>query len=275
MILYRFGTFAGVGVVVPLAVEYLVVGGDGSGASSAGNLRSAGGGGGGGQVSAGTETNVSLGTPYTVTVGAGGSDVGGFGTCADLPTSGSASVFFVTSAGGSQGRKPDCSDNPQNVVIGGGGSASGNTVKAGSVGSLYSGGDAFANNGPYNASGGGGGAGGNGGNASLGTSGLGGVGVASSITGSSVTYGTGGNGGVTQSAGSAGGLNTGKGGGGSGVDSFADGGSGGSGIVIIRIPNAYTATFSAGTNTLSTAVSGFNIYSCTSTGTRTVTFTAA
>jgi hypothetical protein len=52
-------------------------------------------------------------------------------------------------------------------------------------------------------------------------------------------------------------------------------GSGGSGVVIIKIPDTLTATFSAGvTSSLSTAVSGFKIYTVTATSTtsETVTF---
>lgn len=80
-------------------------------------------------------------------------------------------------------------------------------------------------------------------------------------------------------------ANTGGGGGGGGGGISADtnifpspgsfyslAGSGGSGIIILRIPSNFTATFSSGvTNTLSTAVSGFKIYRCTA-GSGTVTF---
>jgi len=50
------------------------------------------------------------------------------------------------------------------------------------------------------------------------------------------------------------------------------GGTGGSGIVILRVPNIYSATFSGGlTSSLSTAVTGYNTYTVTA-GTGTVTF---
>jgi hypothetical protein len=43
-------------------------------------------------------------------------------------------------------------------------------------------------------------------------------------------------------------------------------------VVILKVPNTHTATFTAGlTSSLSTAVAGFNIYSITA-GTGTVTF---
>jgi hypothetical protein len=54
----------------------------------------------------------------------------------------------------------------------------------------------------------------------------------------------------------------------------ATGGNGGSGVVIIKIPDLFTATFSGGvTSSLSTA-GGFNIYTVTATSTtsETVTF---
>jgi hypothetical protein len=54
-----------------------------------------------------------------------------------------------------------------------------------------------------------------------------------------------------------------------------NGAAGGSGVVIIKIPSARTATFSGGvTSSLSTAVSGFKIYTVTATSTtsETVTF---
>jgi hypothetical protein len=64
----------------------------------------------------------------------------------------------------------------------------------------------------------------------------------------------------------AGTTNTGGGGG-------APDTAGGSGIVILRIPNLYTATFSAGltVTTSNTAVTGYRVYSVTA-GTGTVTF---
>jgi hypothetical protein len=58
----------------------------------------------------------------------------------------------------------------------------------------------------------------------------------------------------------------------------AAGGSGGSGVVILKVPNTHTATFSGGvTSSVSTAVSGYNIYTVTATSTtsETVTFNLA
>jgi hypothetical protein len=76
------------------------------------------------------------------------------------------------------------------------------------------------------------------------------------------------------SAGVAGTVNTGGGGGGAVTTNVA--GAGGSGIVILRIPSVYTATFSAGLTATAntTAVIGSRIYSITA-GTGTVTFSLA
>jgi hypothetical protein len=60
-----------------------------------------------------------------------------------------------------------------------------------------------------------------------------------------------------------------------GVSTSTTGGSGGSGVVIIKVPDTITATFSGGvTSSVSTAVSGFKIYTVTATSTtsETVTF---
>lgn len=89
-------------------------------------------------------------------------------------------------------------------------------------------------------------------------------------------YGGGGGAGGAGSgvAGTAGTANYGGGGGG-GSGTNGNGGAGGSGVVIIKIPNTQTATFSGGvTSSLSTAVSGYKIYTVTATSTtsETVTF---
>jgi hypothetical protein len=66
-------------------------------------------------------------------------------------------------------------------------------------------------------------------------------------------------------------VNTGGGGGGSGDNSVL-GAAGGSGIVILRVPTAYSATFSGGlTTSLSNSVTGYKTYTVTA-GTGTVTF---
>ena len=57
-----------------------------------------------------------------------------------------------------------------------------------------------------------------------------------------------------------------------GASGTTQAGAGGSGIVLLRIPNYLTATFTAGlTTSLITSVTGYNVYSVTA-GTGTVTF---
>ena len=263
------------------SAEYLVVAGGGGGGWEVG------GGGGAGGLLANTLT-AAIGTAYTVTVGAGGAGAtgrpGGSG--------GFASVFGAISATG--GGKGGNNDSDQTNGGSGGGAGEGPSTTPGIAGQGTAGGSADDGTG---ASGGGGGAGFAGGNGG-GSGGVGGNGASSSITGTPTTYAGGGGGGRFGGGGSAGGsggggtgaiaagaggdgtANTGGGGGGSSSTNFAPiqrypGGSGGSGIVIIKIPDTRTATFSAGvTSSLSTAVSGFKVYTVTQTTTtsETVTF---
>ena len=197
---------------------------------------------------------------------------------------------------------------------GGGASGYGNYGTGGLVGSGTTGqgnnGGGPASN-PNYAGAGGGGAGGVGVDASgalvsYDTGGDGGPGVSNDINGTAVIYaagggggtytnttvaaqgkggsnGTGGRGGFRQAAGQyaerIGSTPGSGGGGGGGYDSVADeldGGAGADGVVIIRIPDSYTATFSAGVTFTSTAVPADNttIYECTA-GTGTVTFALA
>jgi hypothetical protein len=131
-----------------------------------------------------------------------------------------------------------------------------------------------------------------------GNGGPGGSGLASSITGSPVTRGGGGGGGSredqgpggsggpggggswnNQAAGGAGGTNQGAGGGpatGSNQGQFP-GGNGGSGIVVVKIPTTYTATFSPGVTQSPSSTPTHNIYTVTATSDsgQTVTFTEA
>ena len=125
----------------------------------------------------------------------------------------------------------------------------------------------------------------------------GGPGLSSTITGSAVTRaggggggshgGSAGNGGPGGSGGggrggdgpagsagkTAGTANTGGGGGGAGGTSGSDTGmAGGSGLVVIRIPNTHTATFSAGVTQTMSTVGTDRVYTVTA-GTGTVTFT--
>jgi hypothetical protein len=53
------------------------------------------------------------------------------------------------------------------------------------------------------------------------------------------------------------------------------GAAGGSGVVIIKVPSTYTATFSGGVTSSLTTSGGFNIYTVTATSTTSETVTFA
>jgi len=260
---YYYHTFVASGTFTPtsnITADYLVVaGGGGGGVGDNSNQAQGGGGGGagglrctvtatGGGGSLESALSLTASTNYTVTVGAGGAS----------STSGSNSVFSsITSTGGGAGAGNNT--NGSTGGSGGGGGAGTNNNQSGGTGTAnqgYNGG-----NGRNNAkSGGGGGAGQAGENASSitgrgpdngnGCGGNGGNGVATSISGTSVTYaggggggslyvgGTGGTGGGgaggASSTPTAGTANTGGGGGGSAYSAIANGGAGGSGLVIVR-----------------------------------------
>jgi hypothetical protein len=249
---YWYHTFLSSGTFTPqkaMSCDYLVVAGGGGGGGGMGGGGGAGGlrstvtaTGGGGSLE--TALTLDLDTAYTVTVGAGGASTGTYSS-----TSGSNSVFStITSTGGGAGGGYGSNGN-----TGGSGGGGGATATAGGSGTANQG---FAGFSAVGTGGGGGGGAGQAGNAgSSGKGGIGGNGVATSISGSSVTYGGGGGGGSTSGqtgadGGSGGGgrgadgnasnntagtANTGGGGGG-GASGSSDrpGQSGGSGIVIVR-----------------------------------------
>jgi hypothetical protein len=260
---YWYHTFYSSGTFTPtqaLTADYLVVAGGGAGGTYFGGGGGAGGlrctitatGGGGSLESALSLTAQS----YTVTVGAGGA-----GSNSVAASSGSNSVFStITATGGGAGGA--FNSNPSTGGSGGGGStnsSSGQNGGAGTANQGYAGGNATWD-GTNRSTAGGGGAGAVGSANSGASGGNGGAGVATSITGSSVTYAAGG-GGCAYSSGSgqgsggssiggnggtrstpaptSGATNTGSGGGGAADGPSASpggyaGGSGGSGIVIVR-----------------------------------------
>lgn len=225
-----YNPFAVLASGAPATVEYLVVAGGAGGGSSADN-GDAGAGGAGGLLT-GTDLSVTAGTTYTITVGAGGAinNAGGASSIGALVTTVGGGI------GGSRG------GNGASGGSGGGVGYLGASGGAGTSGQGYAGSSTWA--------GYGGGAGG------VGTSSAPGPGVASTITGSSVTYARGGN--YTDTSVPA---NSGYGGtGGSGHTA------GGSGVVIIRYPsNARPAT---ATGTVATiVVPGYYVYKFTGSGT--------
>jgi hypothetical protein len=271
---------------IPYSVDFLVVAGGGAGGSS--GAVGGGGGAGGYRNSYSTETSggggsseaslsFSGGVVYTITVGAGGS--GGQGTGGGANGSNSSisgtGISTITSTGGGGGGAVSTGNGYSGGS--GGGSSGDSSVSAGGSGTAnqgYNGGFQSGGNGGYGASGGGG-AGAVGGNSSgSGTSliaGNGGNGLASSITGSSITRGGGGGGGDNQggnfgTGGTGGGgrgssnyltddavagtANTGGGGGGSNAGVTQK--SGGSGVVILRMPTANYSGTTTGSPTVTT-----------------------
>ena len=244
------------------SIRYLVVaGGGGAGASD-------GGGGGAGGLLAGNITGVTVGTTFSVTVGAGGSGSNSTGTSGSNSTLTTITTALGGGAGGGGG----------NGSSGGSGGGSGNGGSGGTGGSGTSGqgnvgGNAVAQTDLDYPGGGGGGAGGVGSDGVTNAAGDGGVGIYSDINGAGTYYGGGGGGaifnvGTAGTGGTGGGGNGGSnfggatggngtagtgGGAGGGAGSGAPGGNGGSGVVVLSVPTAnYSGTIS-GTVTVTTS----------------------
>lgn len=251
----------------PYTASYLAVAGGGGGGFPAG-----GGGGAGGLLT--STASLTVGTVYTITVGAGGN--GGLVATSTLPTNGSNSVISstgltVTAVGGGYGGSGGISTGVG--ASGGSGGGAGNnggsaSGAAGTSGQGFAGGNNIGAV-PY-PTGGGGGASAVGANAAGSASGAGGAGTASSITGTSVTYAGGGGGagtaqGASAGAGGAGGggagggagtagtVNTGGGGGGASNAGAFNGGNGGSGIVILSVATAFYSGVTTGSPTVTTS----------------------
>ena len=260
------GVVASAGGIIPLSVNYLVIGGGGGGRrSTSGSTRYGGGGGAGGYRStyapvpgtgSGNNNNgigppafiANAGNEYVVTVGAGGA----------VNAAGSASVFNnVTSLGGGGV-----------AVAGVHGSGAGQSINstgrgAGTAGQGFDGG--FGNYGTTAFDRYGGGGGGSYASGTLMAAAAGGTGIQSVINAIQYVPRAGGGGGARATSpggnpGSGGAgrgsgattvppgdglVNTGSGGGGS-YYLFTTGGAGGSGVVIMRYPKEYTISWSAG-----------------------------
>jgi hypothetical protein len=250
--------------------SYLIVAGGGAGGQGQVGVAGLGGGGGAGGLLSGT-TSLSVGTTYTVTVGAGGA--GQSDQTGKTGNNGSnSSITGLTAAiggGGGQGGSLTSSPGGSGGSGGGAGSYSTNTAYGtGTSGQGYNGGSAVPGN---NAGGGGGGSSAVGGNGLSGSSGSGsgGAGTASSITGSSVTYaggggaatgdgpagsgGSGGGGAGGTASGTSGSTNLGGGGGGCQGQSSGSSGNGGSGVVILSVPTANYSGTTTGSPTISTS----------------------
>ena len=284
---YVYHTFTSSGTFTPLVpitnARVLVVGG-----GAAGGTAYYGGGGGAGAV---VQTNLSITTVQTVTVGSGGS-----GSSAGVGHSGTASSFGSLSAIGGGGGGTSGYAGGSGASGGGAGARSGNAGQ-GVPGAGFQGG---AGTGSYTA-GGGGGFTSVGGSGTEFTGGSGGTGITVTLFTKTYSVAGGGGGGVTPGGsqtpgyGSFGGgnggstgtgataptaalANSGSGGGGCGGDPIgtALGGDGGSGIVVVAYPLTalaihssmnidFTNTFSAG-NTMTKGIyftSGTSPYSVT------------
>lgn len=241
------------------SVEALVVAGGGAGGAG-------GGAGGGGGVIYNPVVSITLGTSYTVIVGAGGT-VGANGDIAGANGSNSSALGLTAIGGGGGGA---LSGVPSNGGSGGGGNRSNLAGGRGTAGQGYAGGTGAQNSGlVWTVGGGGGGAGGVGqaGNSKgIDLPGDGGIGLPFSISGTLQYYGGGGGGGTQAGSqnGGRGGLggggdgaqgafpaeggngtpNTGGGGGSAneGGSVYGRSGGGGSGVVIIRYPLPVRAT---------------------------------
>jgi hypothetical protein len=252
--------------------QYLVIAGGGAGG---GNI-SGGGGGAGGYLTGTTTANA--GSTVTVTVGGGGSavtsGVGNNGT--------NSSITGVTAAVGGGGGSGTGNGISGGSGGGGGGGYSSTYTTFGGVatsGQGSSGGGTIQGNNYYQ-SGGGGGAGAGGGTALVTDMGAGGTGLASAITGTSVTRAGGGGGGNIYAPGGAGGAGGGgaggtgsggtagtanTGGGGGGRANGGTSGAGGSGVVILSIPTVDYSGTTTGSPTVTTSGSN-TILTFTSSG---------
>lgn len=260
------GTYVHGGAVADL-MDFMVVAGGGSGGFSSSTWYGAGGGGGlrtsygslsGGGSSPEGKVILNAGT-YTVTVGAGGfSNSGGVSVNGNNSSIAGPSLSTITSlgggGGGSTGQSPLVSGQGKSGGSGGGAveSRSGGN---GTIGQGFAGGSTNNNS----AGGGGGGAGAAGANStSTSAGGAGGDGLQVSISGTA-TYYAGGAGGYNNAApglggggrttSRQGGVNT--GGGGAGGPTSADV-SGGSGIVILRLPTSIYSGTTTGSPTVTT-----------------------
>jgi hypothetical protein len=286
------GTYGTNGFYLPFSTDstsytanVLVVGGGGGGGSFI-----SGGGGGGGYVS--RDLPIVSGQTYTVTVGAGGALAGGSGSHSVLGTyigvGGGGGGTYETdgTTGGSGGGSGGTSGSPARAFSGGGtlysqGNVGGNTNQTAIIGGAGGGGAGGSGTTSSSSNGGNGAAGGGGSTWSVNSTVYAGGGGGGNRSFDSGTGGSGGSGGGGRGDGTggravAGTTNLGGGGGGSGFGSWSYGSAaGGSGVVLIQVPDTQSCTFSAGvTYSGGSASGGYKLYTVTATSTtsETVTF---
>jgi hypothetical protein len=264
----------------PYSGDFLVIAGGGAGGQHSGTNSAGGGGAGGYRNSYSTETSggggsseasltFNIGTVYTVTVGAGGAAVsnnkGNNGLDSSISGTG---LSTITSVGGGGGAVQDTNGDGKAGGCGGGAcygdDDTANDGGAGTANQGFRGGNKLANASAVGCGGGGAGAQGVDGVQTSGNEVTnGGNGLASSITGSSITRAGGGGadcvtvgtssggsgGGGTGGTGTAGTVNTGSGGGGTRAGTA---GAGGKGVVILRMPTASYSGTTTGSPTVTT-----------------------
>jgi len=265
-------------------MEYLLVGGGGGNPLGGNNGAGNGGGGGGGFISS-SYSNVTSGSSFTITIGAGTT------TSGDDSTIASDTFANQTAIGGGEGGSGRYANVGSGTAQtgkdggsgGGGGNATSGDVSGGAAttGQGNAGGSGVSN---QYAGGGGGGAGAAGSNAASSTGGNGGDGLQSSITGTATYYAGGGGGGTysgTAGTGGAGGgtdgksfsggqpsngtANTGGGAGGLANKSLSAP-SGGSGVAIF----AYDTGSASGLGGIKTLNGGRMVHTFNSSGTLTI-----
>ena len=281
-------------------IDYLVVAGGGAG----GGFYRGGGGGAGELKESASSIALNTATPYTVTVGAGGTGVVVSSDNGSNGNNGDNSTFYnITSLGGGGGSPGDSSSGNTGSDGGSGGGAGGNWGGTSANGGSANG-TGLGNNGGAGAivqcGGGGGGATQSGFTAGTsGTAGDGGAGktytAATSITGQAFSIAGGGGGanyesgnitvggigggaagasGTSYTSGPSAANNTGGGGGGgNGVSPQGAGGAGGSGVVILRYTTSDVASYTTTGITPTETTDGTDtILSFTTVGTGTITF---
>jgi hypothetical protein len=266
-----FGAGGPAFILAEVDVDYLVVGGGGSGGYGLASDGAGGGGAGGYRTSFPGGTKLSLtnagNTSYVITVGAGGTGPGAppnTGRGGDSELGSSQFPAALSGGGGNAGRGAGAPAAPGASGGGGGGSTgSGGTGNQPPVSPPQ--GNPGANAPPGAWVGGGGG-----GHAGAGSGQSAGAGTANTITDSSKTYAAGGSGGPSGSTvGTPGTDGEGDGGhgsqGGAGLPQGIP--TGGTGTVVVRAPSSYTFVVTPATNTVSTIGPGENVAVMTVTGT--------
>ena len=288
-------------------ISYLIIAGGGGGAGDGETVGGAGGGAGGYRNSYASESSganssteskltFAQGVTYTAIVGTfgyGSASRANNGSNGGNSSLSGSNISTITAIGGGRGAYTQSTAGFSGGS--GGGGSYGQSGGAGTSNQGFQGGSGSATGGSQSSGGSGGGAGQAGQNSSQNFAPNGGNGLASSITGSSVTRaggggagssasytqgsgGTGGGGNAGASGGNNGGFNgttnTGGGGGGASTsgNNHANGGDGGSGIVILRMPTSDYNVKTGITGTYSASAVGSDTVISFTAGTGTISF---